>query len=125
MLHEMATGRRPFERESAAESLTAIIREDAPPLPAHVPHDDKPPSLVYVVEQAKVPDAKLVDDVTLAQLDPLPLPSDPLRIPHQVPFNSLQNSHPVKRPQTLQLGHRFWLVPNLKHLHASVYTNRC
>ena len=37
ILHELSTGRRTFERDSAAETMTAIIRDDAPPLPATVP----------------------------------------------------------------------------------------
>jgi serine/threonine protein kinase len=37
ILHEMATGARTFERQSAAETMTAIIREEATPLPPTVP----------------------------------------------------------------------------------------
>src|SRR5579884_2488802 len=37
VLYEVAAGRRAFPRESAAEIMTAIIREDAEPLPATVP----------------------------------------------------------------------------------------
>ena len=37
VLYELATGRRAFRRDSAAEIMTAIIREDADPLPATVP----------------------------------------------------------------------------------------
>ncbi|HLJ73374.1 MAG TPA: serine/threonine-protein kinase, partial [Thermoanaerobaculia bacterium] len=33
IVYEMIAGRRPFDRGSSAETLTAIIREDAPPLP--------------------------------------------------------------------------------------------
>ncbi len=33
VLYEMATGRRAFQRETAAETMTAILREDAPDLP--------------------------------------------------------------------------------------------
>jgi len=33
ILYEMLVGKRPFDRASSAETLTAIIREDAPPLP--------------------------------------------------------------------------------------------
>src|SRR2546428_3562793 len=33
ILYEMLTGRRPFDRGTNAETLTAIIREEAPPLP--------------------------------------------------------------------------------------------
>ena len=37
VLYELAAGRRAFTRSSAAETMTAIIREDADPLPASVP----------------------------------------------------------------------------------------
>jgi eukaryotic-like serine/threonine-protein kinase len=37
VLYELAAGKRPFERGSAAETMTAIIREDVPPLPATTP----------------------------------------------------------------------------------------
>jgi Tol biopolymer transport system component len=37
ILYELATGKRPFQRPSAAETMAAIIRDDAEPLPASVP----------------------------------------------------------------------------------------
>jgi eukaryotic-like serine/threonine-protein kinase len=37
ILYELAAGKRAFVRPSAAETMTAIIREDAEPLPAGVP----------------------------------------------------------------------------------------
>ena len=37
VVYEMAAGTRVFQRDSAAETMTAIIREDARPLPATVP----------------------------------------------------------------------------------------
>src|SRR3984885_5365972 len=37
VLYELASGRRAFQRESAAETMTAIIREEAEPLPSNVP----------------------------------------------------------------------------------------
>src|SRR4051812_38665904 len=37
ILYEMATGRRPFRAESTAELMTAIIREEAAPLPSTLP----------------------------------------------------------------------------------------
>ena len=37
ILYELATGKRPFQRSSAAETMTAIIRDDAEALPASVP----------------------------------------------------------------------------------------
>ena len=37
VLYELATGKRAFQRGSGAETMVAIIREDAEPLPASVP----------------------------------------------------------------------------------------
>ena len=37
VVYELASGKRAFDRPSAAETMTAIIREDADPLPANVP----------------------------------------------------------------------------------------
>lgn len=37
VLYELATGKKAFKRDSAAETMTAIIREDAEPLPESVP----------------------------------------------------------------------------------------
>ena len=37
VLYELAAGKRAFQRGSAAETMTAIIREDAEPLPGSVP----------------------------------------------------------------------------------------
>jgi eukaryotic-like serine/threonine-protein kinase len=37
ILYELAAGKRAFDRASGAETMTAIIREDAEPLPANVP----------------------------------------------------------------------------------------
>jgi len=37
VLYELATGKRAFQRGSAVETMTAIIREDAEPLPANFP----------------------------------------------------------------------------------------
>ena len=37
VLHELATGQRTFQRDSGAETLSAVIRDDAAPLPGHIP----------------------------------------------------------------------------------------
>ncbi len=37
VLHELATGQRTFQRDSSAETLSAVIRDDAAPLPGHIP----------------------------------------------------------------------------------------
>jgi Tol biopolymer transport system component/predicted Ser/Thr protein kinase len=46
VLYELANGQRAFRRDSAAEVMTAIIREDAEPLPQTVP-----PQLRWVIER--------------------------------------------------------------------------
>jgi Tol biopolymer transport system component len=46
ILYELATGQRAFRRDSAAEIMTAIIREDADQLPASVP-----PHLRWIIER--------------------------------------------------------------------------
>jgi eukaryotic-like serine/threonine-protein kinase len=40
ILYELISGHQAFARESSAETLTAIIRDDATPLPANVPAPD-------------------------------------------------------------------------------------
>jgi Tol biopolymer transport system component len=37
VFHEMLTGARTFQRPTAVETMTAILREEPPPLPPHVP----------------------------------------------------------------------------------------
>ena len=46
VVHEMLTGRRAFQRETAAETMTAILREDPGALP-----ESCPPGLARVVER--------------------------------------------------------------------------
>jgi len=46
VLYELAAGRRAFPRNSAAETMTAIIREDVDPLPATLP-----PPLRWIIER--------------------------------------------------------------------------
>jgi Tol biopolymer transport system component/serine/threonine protein kinase len=50
VLYEMLTGTRAFQRDTAAETLTAILREDPPEL-ARVRHD-LPPALDRIVQHA-------------------------------------------------------------------------
>jgi len=47
VLHEMLSGRRAFARETAAETMTAILREPAPEL--HLSGSDAPPELGRIV----------------------------------------------------------------------------
>jgi Protein kinase domain len=48
VLHEMLTGRRPFERPTAYETLAAILRDDPPPLDAVA---GLPPGVASVIER--------------------------------------------------------------------------
>jgi Tol biopolymer transport system component len=58
LLREMLTGKRAFDRGSAAETLAAIIREEPEPLPTTLP--DLPPALERVVTHCleKSPDER-------------------------------------------------------------------
>src|SRR5262249_31081598 len=47
VLYEMATGRRAFQRQTAAETMTAILRDD--PLDLVDSHTDLPPALDRIV----------------------------------------------------------------------------
>ena len=51
VLYELASSRRPFQRTSAPETMTAIIREDAEPLP-----DTVPPPLRWTIERLMAKD---------------------------------------------------------------------
>lgn len=53
MLYELATGKNPFFRETAPETLTAIIREDPGPLPESVPAP-----LRWIIERCLAKEAK-------------------------------------------------------------------
>jgi len=50
VLYEMLTGRRAFQRGTAAETLTAILREDPPDLAASAP--DVPPGVARIVQHS-------------------------------------------------------------------------
>ena len=79
VLYEMLGRRRPFQEETAAETMTAILRRDPPPLASLEP--SLPQALVRVVDRclAKRPDDRFhsAHDLGLAleaALDPLPPP---------------------------------------------------
>jgi len=71
LLFELATGRRPFERDAAVATLAAILRDPAPPLADLRP--DLPPALVHLVERClrKEPDRRFhaIADVRVALED--------------------------------------------------------
>jgi len=66
VLYELLTGLRPFQRPTAAETLSAIIRDDAPPLD---PASTGPVPLRWMVERclAKAPEARYASTHDLAR----------------------------------------------------------
>jgi Tol biopolymer transport system component len=67
ILYEMATGRRAFQRESAAQTLAAIIEDEPPPLSVSKP--DLPTPLVWLIERclAKSPSERYESTRDLAR----------------------------------------------------------
>jgi serine/threonine protein kinase len=57
VLYEMLTGRKPFERETAPETMTAILREDPP----EIDRDGVSPSVARIVQRCleKVPEQRV------------------------------------------------------------------
>ncbi len=67
LLYEMIAGQRAFQRSTAAETLTAILREEAVPLAVQCP--DAPVPLCWVIERclAKEPEKRYVSTQDLAR----------------------------------------------------------
>ncbi len=67
ILYEMATGKRPFQRETAAQTMTAIIQEDPEPIASVNPK--VPPPLRWIVDRClgKEPDARYASTTDLAR----------------------------------------------------------
>jgi predicted ATPase/serine/threonine protein kinase len=67
VLYEMVTGQRPFQRSTAAETLVAILREQAEPIGVRNP--DVPAPLCWAIERclAKEPDKRYVSTRDLAR----------------------------------------------------------
>jgi len=67
ILYEMITGRRAWKRNTAAETLTAIIREDPPPIAVAAP--STPSALRWIVERclAKDPEERYASTRDLAR----------------------------------------------------------
>ncbi len=67
VLYEMVTGKSPFRRNSAAETLVAILREQAEPVGVQKP--DAPAPLCWAIERclAKEPDKRYVSTRDLAR----------------------------------------------------------
>jgi Tol biopolymer transport system component len=67
ILYEIATGQKPFQRKTAAETMSAIIREDPEPIGKARP--EVPPPLRWIVERclAKDPEERYVSTRDLAR----------------------------------------------------------
>src|ERR1700730_14532309 len=67
VLYEMVTGKRPFQRRTAPETLVAILREKAEPIAVQNP--DAPAPLCWAIERclAKEPDKRYVSTRDLAR----------------------------------------------------------
>lgn len=67
LLYEMATARRPFSRNTSAETLAAVIRDEPEPLQSLVPH--LPVALRWVIERclAKDPEERYASTRDLAR----------------------------------------------------------
>jgi predicted ATPase len=67
VLYEMVTGRRAFQRDTAAETMTAILREQAEPIGVRIPNAPAP--LGWVIERclAKEPEKRYVSTRDLAR----------------------------------------------------------
>ena len=67
VLYEMVTGKRAFQRNTAAETLVAILREQPEPIGMH--NRDAPPPLCWVIERclAKESDKRYVSTRDLAR----------------------------------------------------------
>jgi predicted ATPase len=67
VLYEMVTGKRPFQRSSTAETLVAILREQAEPVGVQKP--DAPAPLCWAIERclAKEPDKRYFSTRDLAR----------------------------------------------------------
>src|SRR5713226_4338501 len=67
VLYEMVTGKRPFQRDTAAETLVAILREQAEPIVAQ--NREAPAPLCWAIERclAKEPDKRYVSTRELAR----------------------------------------------------------
>ncbi|MDQ1387380.1 MAG: hypothetical protein QOF56_834 [Acidobacteriaceae bacterium] len=67
VLYEMLTGKRAFQRRTSAETMVAILREQAEPIPAQ--NRDVPAPLYWAVERclAKDPDKRYVSTRELAR----------------------------------------------------------
>jgi predicted ATPase/serine/threonine protein kinase/class 3 adenylate cyclase len=67
MLYEMLTGKRPFQRSTAAETMAALLRDQAEPIGAQNP--DIPAPLCWAIEKclAKEPDKRYASTRDLAR----------------------------------------------------------
>jgi len=106
LLYEMLSGRRPFHGDSAAETLTAIIREEPPPLEARV--DGLPPDAAALVRRllAKDPGDRfdssrdLARDVSECWIRSASAPAG-ISAPASAPRGPVRNSRGIRRAATV------------------------
>lgn len=103
MLHEMLAGRRPFERSTAAETMTAVLREDAPEI--SLAGEPAPPAIAGLISRCleKSPDERFQNASDLAYA---------LGNATMTSGSSVAGAEPLARPQ----GKRVW--PRLGMLAA-------
>lgn len=117
VIHEAATGKQPFRREQAVESIAALRTGDAPPLPDTVPEglratlqralspdpDDRPEDAVAMLEQIRsgATDVPLPSDPTI-RLDATSVlpPVDPGRV--TVPVPAVDADEPLRPDATTE-----------------------
>ena len=95
VLYEMLSGRRPFQRETAAETMTAILHEDPPPIAGAI--TAIPPELEKIVNQCL--EKQLADRLSSAHDLALALRSVSLN--QQPAVRPAEAPRPVHRPRTV------------------------
>jgi Tol biopolymer transport system component len=101
ILYEMATGKRPFQRKTAAETLVAIIREEPEPLQQAAPRAPAP--VRWIVERclAKDPEERYASSKDLAR---------DLRA-FQNHLSETSASSGIESAAPARIRRRRWLVP--------------
>ena len=102
ILYELATGKRPFRRETAAETMAAIIRDEPDPLPSTVPAPvrwtierclGKEPDQRYDSTRDLYRELRQTRDRPVADASPVGRSSAPLRAPDGVWAASCTHRH--------------------------------
>ncbi|HYL75076.1 MAG TPA: protein kinase [Bryobacteraceae bacterium] len=103
VLYELATGRQAFPRGSGAEVMTAIIREEAEPLPATVPAP-----LRWIVERLLAKDPADRYESTRDLYRELRLLRD--RLSESATVSGVQASSSIAMPHRLRAWPKAWLI---------------